>query len=140
LVKTDAFTYPSYPNKSAVASGQLGGNAFVDSGSASVSAPNDVVDAYSKLFNPPAISPPELGFYAIECDAQAPEEPFSVIINGTDFVIPGSSFVLSDAILSENGFSGPYGNYCFSGLQDGGIFGGARYVFLHNMGMAYIRS
>jgi hypothetical protein len=107
-------------------SGQLGGNALVDSGTVSVNAPNAVADAYSKLFSPPAISPPELGFYITECDAQGPKDPFSIIINGTTFTIPGSAFVLSETLLSENGFSGQYGDYCFGGLQRGGIFGESR--------------
>lgn len=82
--------------------------------------------AYCKLFSPPALSPPELGFYVTECDAEGPKEPFSVVINGTEFVIPGSAFVLSDTVLYKNGFSGNYGNYCFCGLQEGGIFGQSR--------------
>jgi hypothetical protein len=125
-IKVDAFTYNHSLDASTVTSGQFGGNAIIDSGTVSIDAPNDVVDAYNKLFNPPAILAPDLGFYVTECDAQGPEEPFSLVINGTKFTIPGSAFVLGDTVLSENGFSGDYGNYCFCGLQQGGIFGQSR--------------
>jgi hypothetical protein len=67
--------------------------------------------------------PPEVGFYIIECSAKAPNESFSVTINDTDFEIPGADFVLSDAVLSENGIDGAYGNYCFCGMQSGSIWG-----------------
>jgi hypothetical protein len=130
-IKVDNFTFPGYVPT--VGEGQLGGNAIIDSGTISLNAPNDVADAYSKLFNPPAFAPPELGIYITECNAQGPSEPFSVIINGTAFFIPGSAFVLNEVILSENGFPGKYGDYCFSGMQDGGIFGQSRYVYtLHS--------
>jgi hypothetical protein len=119
-INIDAFAYKGYPNTS---SKQLSGQAIIDSGSTTINAPTEIAEAYIKLFDPPAIMPPEVGAYIIECSAKAPKESFSVTINGTHFEIPGADFVLSDAILAENGLDGPYGNYCFSGMQSGAVWG-----------------
>jgi hypothetical protein len=116
-IKVDALTYRNYINASAVASDQPGVQAIIDSGTICITAPGLVVEAYSKLFDPPAFMPTELGFYVNDCEAQGPSEPFYVVIEGKTFSIPGSSFVLGGVLLSENGLAGKYGNYCFSGLQ-----------------------
>ncbi|KAF2115273.1 aspartic peptidase domain-containing protein [Lophiotrema nucula] len=118
----DAFTYGGYPNASAVKPGQFGGNALTDSGTITINVPNDIADAYNKLFDPPAIFPAEVGFWIIDCKAHGPKEPFYVVINSTTFTFPGSDFVLGDVLLSDNGIGGKYGNYCFSGIQEGGIW------------------
>lgn len=127
-INVDGFTYADYANDSAIASSHLGGEAIIDSGTISIAGPGDVVASYAKLFNPPAISPAEVGIYITECDAQGPEEPFVVTINGTSFDIPGSDFVLSGVILSENGIAGQYGNYCWCGIQSGGFWEEKAYV------------
>jgi hypothetical protein len=133
----DSFAYANYANKSAVTSGRLGGETIIDSGTIYIAVPEDVVDLYAKLFNPPAISPPEVGIYITECDAQGPEQPFSVTINGTNFDIPGADFVLSGVILSDNGLTGRYGNYCYCGIQSGGFWEESAYIlgrpFLENL-------
>jgi hypothetical protein len=127
-VKVDSFAYANHANDSAVASGRLGGETIIDSGSIAIVVPKDVVASYAELFNPPAIIPPEVGIYITECDAQGPEQPFSITINGTNFDIPGSNFVLSGVLLSDNGFSGPYGNYCYCGIQIGPYWEETLYV------------
>jgi hypothetical protein len=122
-IHVDAFSYPNYANASAVVSGE----AIIDSGTICITTPSEVAESYSKLFNPPAIMPAELGIYVTECDARGPSEPLDVVIEGKTFSIPGSSFVLSGVLLSDNGLAGAYGNYCFSGLQ-GQIFSPTRCV------------
>jgi hypothetical protein len=127
-VNVDSFAYANYANGSAITSGRLGGETIIDSGSIAIAVPEEVVSSYAKLFNPPAISPSEVGIYITECDAQGPEQSFSVTINGTSFDMPGSDFVLSGVILSDNGFSGPYSNYCYCGIQNGGYWEERTYV------------
>ncbi|KAK4948989.1 hypothetical protein LTR10_012362 [Elasticomyces elasticus] len=116
-INIDATYFSSYTNTT-----DTGGNTIIDSGTVTINARNEVADAYNKLFDPPAINPPDLGIYIIQCNATGPKVPFVVKIAGTEFKLPGESFVLSDVILSENGVSGEYGDYCFSGIQEAGVW------------------
>ncbi|KAK3633523.1 hypothetical protein LTR56_015776 [Elasticomyces elasticus] len=132
-INIDATYFSSYTNTT-----DTGGNTIIDSGTVTINARNKVADAYNKLFDPPAINPPDLGIYIIQCNATGPKVPFIVKIAGTEFKLPGESFVLSDVILSENGVSGEYGDYCFSGIQEAGVWD-AEQTFI-NLGRPFLEN
>ncbi|KAK5731453.1 hypothetical protein LTR17_011341 [Elasticomyces elasticus] len=132
-INVDATYFSSHTNTT-----DTGGNTIIDSGTVTINARNEVADAYNKLFDPPAINPPDLGIYIIQCNATDPKVPFVVKIAGTEFKLPGESFVLSDVVLSENGVSGEYGDYCFSGIQETGVWN-AEQTFI-NLGRPFLEN
>ncbi|KAK3620562.1 hypothetical protein LTR56_023344 [Elasticomyces elasticus] len=132
-INIDATYFSSHTNTT-----DTGGNTIIDSGTVTINARNEVADAYNKLFDPPAINPPDLGIYIIQCNATGPKVPFVVKIAGTEFKLPGESFVLSDVVLSENGVTGEYGDYCFSGIQETGVWN-AEQTFI-NLGRPFLEN
>ncbi|KAK5171269.1 uncharacterized protein LTR77_004413 [Saxophila tyrrhenica] len=135
----DDFTFPGYaaPNTSH-SPGKTKGKTVVDCGSYPILAPPEVAEAYSELFNPPAIYVKDWGTYVTRCDAEGPKEPFMIVINGTGFAIPGSDFVFGNAVMSGLGVPpGKYDDYCFSGLQGAGPVGISTFLlgrpFLENV-------
>ena len=106
-----------------IQSGQLGGQGIVDTGTVTLNVPQDVAQAYNLLFDPPGIYIEDDAIWITNCTAKGPSAPFSVVFNGTTFHIPGKDFVLGELTLAANGLPGPYGEYCLSGVQSGGVFG-----------------
>jgi hypothetical protein len=104
---------------------------LLDSGTVCISVPAEIADAYSMLYDPPAIYVDDLGVYVTRCDARPPKQPFYISIAGTRFVIPGEDLLLPETVMSTNGAAAPdspYANYCVSAMQRAGIWGPYEYV------------